>query len=1458
MLLLVLLLITLISPTTTHAANLFTEDWESSVGTLQAKYACSSTPPRSPFTDGDAQDWDTAQRFAGTYAMKQTYSGSQYDPIPQGGGHCEYDFSDQTQRDIWITWYHQLGTGWQTSGGGGVGGVGTKGIYMYMKSLSTGQVNGWVFHYFYGGQQLTLSAQGIKDHKGPNGPGTGTAIPYDTENMWQNVQGFEQPDGQWVCYEANFKLNTPGAADGQYLLYSTNMTTGGNTILRASHVNREFLDSTTSGRMPSDARWFRFKYYRQDGSGSMWYDNTYVDSTRRGCSGSPPPSDTTPPGQVTGLTAVSNTTSSTLYTWTARTESDLQSYIVQGCTGAACTNFATIGTVPAGTTTFNATGRAANTLYRVRVAAQDTSNNVGTASSIVDDTTDAASVLPTVTAFTSTATGGQITYTGSPASYRIAFGGQNPDGSFWNNELIFTAANVPAGVLTFQWPSTTAYRCAHARDGSSNEDPLGYVCNGGILTPTTNTLPLRRLSGNPIWLTLDGTKAKYLTGISGGNDNNVSFSGILDIFFSSSVLNVTQRVLVTDNITRADAATLGSNWTNYTAEANTLKVTSNEIRASNTTTNAAIAYYNAVLPSSNQKVCAKLTRHVTGGAYHNMGLGVRLKGDAADLDGYEAIIETGNTVGIGEFTSGTYASLTSVAHTPTVGNIYCLQAVGNTLRLYNGSTLLLTTTDATYHEGYAGVGIYLDAGGATTDVAMDDVTINDVAFDATSGIAELVTAGANFTRLWSMEQTAWGDTADFTNNTYQRIPLNQMPWALTTTRSDTSTGRTVTVGVYDLDTFNQTYFDTLRSRILTMIAAGVTPSVMLFSGGHLQYFDYSIGNPFMVSNNINGVTCDANANGLCEESHTLSNATIVNYEKAYLRRVIDTLNDIDNFVFEVSNEDQFDSTLWHEMVLAYVAEYEATKSKQHLLWASAFNFGAAANNNYLFNLTDADIVSPACTSAGAYVDYDNDPPANDGSKTIFNDSDHAAYSCGTVVRAWPWKNFVRGHYPVYLSERESGATQTAIKAAMAQTLIYATKIDLANAYPETGTSVFSTGYGLFTGTNSTTPNCSEYILYQPSAATNSVNLSACSAGASFAVEYLDPVTGTVTTDTAVNGGASRNFTSAGERVVYLKLSSVTDVTAPVITSCTTSPANPAPAGTTSVTITCITDENATLKYDTAAGTAYGSMPSTFGTTGGVNHSTTIGSLTDGNNYARYVRASDGTNATTTDYPVVWSVSADVVSTVPDDVTNVRGTLNGTSGTILWQWDAVSGADHYVIEISQGVTFLTAIETANASTSYQQGSLTVGSYNARVKAVNGANQSSTNWAISAAPVNADHPPTLTGLYDTAPGSYTNTIVLSWDAPTASSLVAIVERGTGSSCVDADFSLLGGVSAVTYTDSTVAAATTYCYRAKFSNPTFGGISQAWSDTVYATTRAASTGALTGQRIQVPYGQPRLPRN
>jgi hypothetical protein len=94
-----------------------------------------------------------------------------------------------------------------------------------------------------------------------------------------------------------------------------------------------------------------------------------------------------------------------------------------------------------------------------------------------------------------------------------------------------------------------------------------------------------------------------------------------------------------------------------------------------------------------------------------------------------------------------------------------------------------------------------------------------------------------------------------------------------------------------------------------------------------------------------------------------------------------------------------------------------------------------------------------------------------------------------------------------------------------------------------------------------------------------------------------------------------------------------------------SPSGALSAGTTSTTMSLTTNENATCKWSTSAGTAYGSMANTFSTTGGTSHSTTISGLTNGGSYTRYVRCSDAVpNVNTDDYTISWTVSSPATPT----------------------------------------------------------------------------------------------------------------------------------------------------------------------------------------------------------------------
>ena len=96
-----------------------------------------------------------------------------------------------------------------------------------------------------------------------------------------------------------------------------------------------------------------------------------------------------------------------------------------------------------------------------------------------------------------------------------------------------------------------------------------------------------------------------------------------------------------------------------------------------------------------------------------------------------------------------------------------------------------------------------------------------------------------------------------------------------------------------------------------------------------------------------------------------------------------------------------------------------------------------------------------------------------------------------------------------------------------------------------------------------------------------------------------------------------------------------------------SPSGTLAAGTTQTTLIVLTNENATCRYATSVGTPYGSMSSTFSSTGGVTHSTIVSGLSDGGSYSFFVRCQDTVgNANTDDYTIGFTVANPPVDTTP--------------------------------------------------------------------------------------------------------------------------------------------------------------------------------------------------------------------
>jgi subtilisin family serine protease len=90
------------------------------------------------------------------------------------------------------------------------------------------------------------------------------------------------------------------------------------------------------------------------------------------------------------------------------------------------------------------------------------------------------------------------------------------------------------------------------------------------------------------------------------------------------------------------------------------------------------------------------------------------------------------------------------------------------------------------------------------------------------------------------------------------------------------------------------------------------------------------------------------------------------------------------------------------------------------------------------------------------------------------------------------------------------------------------------------------------------------------------------------------------------------------------------------------PSGSLPEGTAQTTLSVSTSENATCRYATVPGTAFGAMTGVFSTTGTMSHSTHVSGLSGGNTYTFFVRCLDAnSNANSADYPISFSVTPSV-------------------------------------------------------------------------------------------------------------------------------------------------------------------------------------------------------------------------
>ena len=341
----------------------------------------------------------------------------------------------------------------------------------------------------------------------------------------------------------------------------------------------------------------------------------------------------------------------------------------------------------------------------------------------------------------------------------------------------------------------------------------------------------------------------------------------------------------------------------------------------------------------------------------------------------------------------------------------------------------------------------------------------------------------NFTRLWAWEQT----------------PVSAKTPILTLPYERTGRGQALDGGTkFDLRRLNQDYFDQLRTRVIEAAQREIYVSVVLFqtleSQSNTGQDNPWYANPLNRENNVNRINGDTNGDGFGAEAFTLTIPAITSFQEAYVRKVVDTLNDLDNVLYEISGDGPLGNYAWQSYIINYLKSYQATKTKQHPVGIDA----PAGTTDNVFN-SPADWI--------AFFRSDLNPPIAAGGKVLFVQPSSNLLDTSSGHQSI-WKRFIRG-FNVIDKELDSltpGIAES-LHGAIAQSLAYSQLINLAAMTP---TDVAcSTGYCLV-------KLGAEYLVYLSTGGSVTVDLSG--AQQNFSSDWFDPVSAQTMAGQTVSGG----------------------------------------------------------------------------------------------------------------------------------------------------------------------------------------------------------------------------------------------------------------------------------------------------------------------------------------------------
>jgi hypothetical protein len=240
--------------------------------------------------------------------------------------------------------------------------------------------------------------------------------------------------------------------------------------------------------------------------------------------------------------------------------------------------------------------------------------------------------------------------------------------------------------------------------------------------------------------------------------------------------------------------------------------------------------------------------------------------------------------------------------------------------------------------------------------------------------------------------------------------------------------------------------------------------------------------------------------------------------------VIETVNDLDNVLFEICNEGVRHTRDWQHQMVRFVKEAESKLPFQHPVGMTSVG---DMNSDCLES--DADWTSFGTTGWDQPKDpWTSNPPPAEGRMVSLLDTDHIGWKVfiedAAFTRAWVWKSFTRGHNLLLMENLSPSAGWIAGRTAMGHARRLAERLNLKALVPHP--ELASTGYCL-------ADPARDFVVYLPGGGEVIVNLATVSG--TLAVEWIHAANGATRRDPSVSGGDKRPFNAPfdGDAVLYL-------------------------------------------------------------------------------------------------------------------------------------------------------------------------------------------------------------------------------------------------------------------------------------------------------------------------------------